>query len=64
MNQAHELKVLAFGSSLAAGKSCTIYVYYFADHVGTATATVNIADNAPGGRQTVSLTGTAIKKGQ
>ena len=51
------------GSSLAAGKSCTIYVYYFADHVGTATATLNIADNAPGGTQTVSLTGTAIKKG-
>jgi len=48
--------------TLAAGKSCVIYVYFFADEVGTHAATLNIADNAAGSPQQVSLTGTAIKK--
>jgi hypothetical protein len=48
------------GSSLAAGMSCPIYVYYFADDLGTGTATLNITDNAPGSPHSVSLTGTAI----
>ena len=51
------------GTSLSAGKSCTIYVYFFAEDLGTRTATLNITDNAPDGTQTVSLSGTAIKKG-
>src|SRR6185369_11456450 len=37
------------GSTVAAGKSCPIYVFYYADDLGTATATLNVADNAPGG---------------
>lgn len=49
-------------SSLGAGKSCSIYVYYFADDLGTATATLNIPNSVPSSPQTVSLTGTAIKK--
>jgi uncharacterized delta-60 repeat protein/uncharacterized repeat protein (TIGR01451 family) len=49
------------GSTLAPGKSCVIYVFYAAVDLGTHTARLNIADNAPGSPQTVSLTGTAIK---
>jgi Legume lectin domain/Protein of unknown function (DUF1573) len=48
-------------STLAPGKSCTVTVFYFADDIGTANATLNIYDNAPGSPQTVSLTGTAKK---
>jgi hypothetical protein len=47
--------------SLAAGKSCVIDVFYFADDLGTHTATLNIKDSASNSPQTVSLTGTAIK---
>ena len=47
--------------SLAAGKSCVIDVFYFADDPGTHTATLNIKDSASNDPQTVSLTGTAIK---
>ena len=46
--------------SLAPGKSCQIWVFYFGDAVGTRTATLNIADNAPGGGQQVSLTANVI----
>jgi hypothetical protein len=50
------------GSSVSPGKSCTILVSYFADDLGTASATLNLNTNAPGSPQMVSLTGTAIKK--
>jgi len=46
-------------STLAPGKSCTATVFYFADDIGTANATLNIYDNAPGSPQVVTLTGTA-----
>ena len=49
------------GSAVAPGKSCPIYVFYFADDLGTDTATLTINDNAPG-PQNVSLVGTAIRR--
>ena len=49
------------GSSLAAGKSCVIAVFYFADELGAKAATVNITNNASGSPQTVSLTATTTK---
>jgi hypothetical protein len=48
-------------STLAPGKSCIATVFYFADDIGTANATLNISDNAPGSPQVVTLTGTAKK---
>lgn len=50
------------GSSLSAGKSCTVFVVLWADDLGTRTATMNIADNAAGSPQQVSLTANVIKK--
>ncbi len=50
------------GHSLAPGKSCAIYVFFFADGIGTHSATLNISDNAPGGSQHVSVTGSAIAR--
>ena len=47
-------------SSLAPGKSCAITVFFFADDIGTDTATLNIADNAAGSPQQVSLSATVI----
>jgi hypothetical protein len=44
--------------SLAAGKSCPIYVVLFADAVGTSSATLNIPNNAVGSPQTVPLSAT------
>jgi List-Bact-rpt repeat protein/HYDIN/CFA65/VesB family protein len=49
-------------TSLLAGRSCTIFVGFFADEVGTQTATLVITDNAPGSPHQVSMTGTAIKR--
>jgi len=46
------------GSGLAAGASCTINVTFKPTVKGTRTASVSVADNAPGTPQTVSLTGT------
>ena len=48
------------GSSLSAGKSCTIYVYYFADDLTTSNATLSIATNDPGSPALVTLTGTGV----
>jgi len=48
--------------TLAPGKSCEIYVYFFADHAGTSTGTLGIFDNATGSPQQVSLTGSTIRK--
>jgi hypothetical protein len=49
------------GSSLAPGKSCTIVVVFFADNLGTLSATLYITDNAAGSPQAITLTGTATK---
>ena len=49
------------GKSLAAGKSCLITVYFFADDLGQRTATLDIADNAPGSPQGVPLSGNVTK---
>ncbi|MGB9235192.1 MAG: choice-of-anchor D domain-containing protein, partial [Terriglobales bacterium] len=45
---------------LAPGKSCQIWVFYFADAVGTRTATLDITDSAPGSPQQVGLTANVI----
>ncbi len=46
------------GSTLAAGKSCTISVTFKPAVAGALTATLNVADNATGSPQTVALSGT------
>jgi trimeric autotransporter adhesin len=46
------------GSTLAINASCTINVTFRPTAVGTRTASVSIADNAPGTPHTVSLSGT------
>jgi phospholipase C len=46
------------GTSVAAGANCTISVTFKPTATGTRTASVSVADNAPGSPQTVSLTGT------
>ncbi len=46
------------GSSLAVGASCDISVTFTPTAVGTRSAAVNFADNAPGSPQTIALTGT------
>jgi hypothetical protein len=48
----------ACGSSLATGKSCTIFVTFEPVAAGEKSATVFIADNAHGSRRSVALTGT------
>jgi hypothetical protein len=50
------------GSQLPAGKSCYITVFFWADDLGTRTATLNITDNAPNSPQQVPLTANVIKK--
>jgi hypothetical protein len=45
------------GSSVAAGASCTISVTFTPSKIGTRAASVNIADNATGSPQSVSLSG-------
>ena len=42
---------------IAPGNSCTITVKFSPTAAGTQTGTLGIADNAPGGRQTISLSG-------
>jgi hypothetical protein len=49
------------GHSLAAGKSCPIYVVLFGDVVGTPSATLKIPNNAVGSPQTVPLSATVIR---
>ena len=46
---------------LQPGKSCLITVYYYADDLGLRTATLDIADNAPGSPQGVPLSGNVTK---
>jgi hypothetical protein len=47
------------GSSVAAGATCTIDVTFTPSAAGSRSATLSIADNAPGSPQTVSLSGKA-----
>jgi len=49
-------------STLGAGKGCGVLVYYFADDLGTANATLNIPNSAGGSPQAVSLVGTGVGK--
>jgi phospholipase C len=51
------------GSSVGPGANCTISVTFRPAAAGTRTASVSIADNAPGSPQTVSLTGTGTSGG-
>jgi sugar lactone lactonase YvrE len=51
------------GSSLAAGATCNLAVTFSPAAEGTRTAVLNLADDAAGSPQTVSLTGTAIAAG-
>jgi hypothetical protein len=46
------------GSSLAAGSSCTIVVFMTPSGCEARTASLNVADNASGSPQSVSLSGT------
>jgi hypothetical protein len=46
--------------TLAAGKSCDITVFFFAGNVGSPSATLKLADNAPGSPQQVSMSATVI----
>ena len=46
------------GKGLAVGKSCTIQISFKPQAKGIRTGQVSVADNAPGRRQKVSLTGT------
>ena len=48
------------GSSVAAGKKCTISVTFKPTATGTRTGTVTITDNASNSPQTISLTGTGV----
>jgi List-Bact-rpt repeat protein/Big-like domain-containing protein/centrosomal CEP192-like protein/HYDIN/CFA65/VesB family protein len=48
------------GSTLAPTKSCTITIGFMANRIGSSSATLNIADNAPGSPQHVSISGTVI----
>jgi hypothetical protein len=49
-------------ASLAPGKSCIIYLGFWADQLGTQTGTLVITDNAPGSPQQVAITGNGIKR--
>ena len=51
------------GSSLAAGKSCAILIFFYADDVATDAGTLNITTNASSNPLQVPLTATVVKKG-
>ena len=51
------------GASLAAGANCTISVTFTPTVAGARTGTITVTDNAPGGTQTASLTGTGVAVG-
>ena len=50
-------------STLAVGASCTISATFTPSATGSRTASVSIADDAPGGPHTVALSGTGIASG-
>ena len=47
-------------STLGAGQSCYISVFFYAGNIGAVSATLNVADNAPGSPQEVSLSANVI----
>jgi hypothetical protein len=49
------------GASVAVGASCTITVTATPQAIGLLTATLNVADNAPGSPQTAALTASGVK---
>jgi len=49
-------------TSLAAGQSCAISVWFYADELGAQTATLTITSNAPTSPQAINMTATAYKK--
>ncbi len=49
------------GTSLAANSSCTITVTFTPTATGTRTGTLTVSDNAPGGQQKASLSGTGTQ---
>jgi hypothetical protein len=51
------------GSSLAAGKSCSITVKFSSDDSGTRTANLTLTDSAAGSPQNVPMTGVVSKRG-
>jgi hypothetical protein len=51
------------GVSLNPGASCTVKVNFEPLRIGTRSATLSIATNAPGGPAAVSLSGTGVKSG-
>jgi uncharacterized repeat protein (TIGR03803 family) len=51
------------GNPLAAGSACTVAVTFTPAAAGTFSATLNIADNATGSPQTVTMTGTGTASG-
>jgi hypothetical protein len=50
--------ISACGHSVAAGKSCPIYILFFAGDLGSLSATLNFPNNAVGSPQTVPLSAT------
>ncbi len=51
------------GSTLKSGKSCQIFVNFYADEIGAQSANLSIADNAPNSPQLVPLAATVINPG-
>jgi hypothetical protein len=49
------------GSTLAAGKSCVIYVTFIADDLGVHNATLLVSDGATGSPQQIPITATVVK---
>ena len=47
---------------LSPGGQCYVFVFFYADDVGTRTGTLSVTDNGVGSPQNVSLTGTVTKK--
>ncbi|MFZ2023614.1 MAG: choice-of-anchor D domain-containing protein [Terracidiphilus sp.] len=48
-------------ATLAPGATCTIYVTFTPNALGTATATLTVSDNAPNSPQTTALSGNGVK---
>lgn len=48
------------GATLASAASCTIHVKFTPDAAGSLSGTLTVTDDAPGGTQTSSLTGTGV----
>lgn len=60
-NKSSFTKTTTCGATVAAGASCTISVKFKPAAAGALTATLNVADNAAGSPQSVSLAGTGAK---